>query len=61
VNMGSLDFRHTCASLLLTAGVNPQIVSEQLGYASIILTLDRYSHVLTLRSKRVERRYRGTA
>ena len=40
------DIRHTCASLLLSAGVNPKIVSERLGHASIVLTLDTYSHVL---------------
>jgi integrase len=38
--------RHTCATLLLLAGVNPKIVSEQLGHATITLTLDVYSHVL---------------
>ena len=38
--------RHTCATLLLKAGVNPKIVSERLGHASIKLTLDTYSHVL---------------
>ncbi|MFP5265582.1 MAG: tyrosine-type recombinase/integrase [Blastocatellia bacterium] len=38
--------RHSCATLLLTAGVNPKIVSERLGHASIVLTLDTYSHVL---------------
>lgn len=40
------DLRHTCATLLLSAGVNPKIVSERLGHASIVLTLDTYSHVL---------------
>ncbi|MBW6464676.1 MAG: site-specific integrase [Firmicutes bacterium] len=40
------DFRHNCASLLLSAGVNPKIVSERLGHASIVLTLNTYSHVL---------------
>jgi integrase len=38
--------RHTCATLLLSASVNPKIVSERLGHASIVLTLDTYSHVL---------------
>lgn len=33
-------------TLLLGAGVNPKIVSERLGHASIKLTLDVYSHVL---------------
>jgi integrase len=28
------------------AGVNPKIVSERLGHASIVITLDTYSHVL---------------
>jgi len=40
------DLRHTCATLLLSAGENPKIVSERLGHASIVLTLDTYSHVL---------------
>ena len=40
------DLRHTCATLLLSAGENPKIVSERLGHASITLTLDTYSHVL---------------
>lgn len=37
--------RHTMATLLLKAGVNPKIVQERLGHASIQMTLDRYSHV----------------
>ena len=40
------DLRHTCATLLLSAGENPKVVSERLGHASITLTLDTYSHVL---------------
>jgi integrase len=40
------DLRHTCATLLLQAGENPKVVSERLGHASIVLTLDVYSHVL---------------
>jgi integrase len=38
--------RHSCATLLLQAGIHPKIVSERLGHASIVLTLDTYSHVL---------------
>lgn len=38
--------RHTCATLLLCAGVNPKIVSERLGHGSITMTLDTYSHVM---------------
>lgn len=45
------DLRHTCATLLLSAGENPKVVSERLGHASITLTLDVYSHVLPDRQK----------
>lgn len=40
------DLRHTCATLLLLAGVPLKVVSERLGHASITQTADRYSHVL---------------
>jgi integrase len=32
--------------LLLTQNVNPKVVSEMLGHATIAITLDTYSHVL---------------
>ena len=31
----------------LAAGENPKVVSERLGYASIVLGLDAYSHILS--------------
>ncbi len=40
------DLRHTCASLLLSAGVHPRVVQERLGHATIAVTLGTYSHVL---------------
>ena len=40
------DLRHTHATLLLLAGVNPKIVQERLGHANIQMTLDTYSHLL---------------
>jgi integrase len=40
------DLRHTCATLLLAAGVHPKVASERLGHSSVTLTLDVYSHVL---------------
>ncbi len=40
------DLRHTCATLLLSKNVNPKIVSEMLGHASIAITLDIYSHLM---------------
>lgn len=40
------DLRHTHASLLLAAGVNPKVVQERLGHSSVTLTLNTYSHVM---------------
>ena len=46
LNFRLYDLRHSCATLLLSVGENPKVVSERLGHASIVLTLDTYSHVL---------------
>ncbi len=40
------DLRHTHATLLLRAGVNPKVVSERLGHSSVAFTLDTYAHVI---------------
>jgi integrase len=40
------DLRHTFATLALSAGVHPKVVSEILGHASISITLDTYSHAV---------------
>jgi integrase len=40
------SLRHTCATLLLSRNVNPKIVQEMLGHATITQTMDTYSHVL---------------
>jgi integrase len=37
--------RHTHATLLLQAGINPKIVQERLGHSDIGTTLDIYTHV----------------
>jgi integrase len=39
------DLRHTWATLALQAGVNPKIVQERIGHASVAITLDLYTHV----------------
>ncbi len=39
------DLRHSCAMLLLLAGVSTRVVSERLGHASSVLTMDTYQHV----------------
>ena len=38
--------RHTAATLMLEANVNPRVVQEILGHANIRQTMDTYSHVL---------------
>lgn len=40
------DLRHTHATLALQANINPKIVSERLGHASVAFTLDTYSHAV---------------
>ena len=40
------DLRHTHATLMMEQGVNPKVVSERLGHASVVITLDIYSHAL---------------
>ncbi len=39
------DLRHTCATLLGRKNVNPKIVQDTLGHASLSMTLGIYSHV----------------
>jgi integrase len=50
------DLRHTAATIALSVGVHPKIVSEMLGHASITITLDTYSHVLPALQKDAVRR-----
>jgi integrase len=40
------DLRHTCATLLIAAGVPANVVAAMLGHADISTTLSIYSHVL---------------
>jgi integrase len=40
------DLRHTMATLMLSQGEHPKVVSERLGHATVGITLDTYSHVL---------------
>ena len=39
------DLRHTHATLLLEAGINPKVIQERLGHTNITTTLNIYSHV----------------
>jgi integrase len=38
--------RHTNATLLLAAGVQPHVVQRRLGHSNIAMTLNQYAHVL---------------
>lgn len=50
------DLRHTWATLALAAGVHPKVVQEQLGHASITITMDVYSHVVpSMKSEAAEK------
>jgi integrase len=39
------ECRHTFASLMIAAGVNPKALSTFMGHASITITLDQYGHL----------------
>jgi len=40
------DIRHTAATLMFKENIHPKVVQEILGHASIVQTLDTYSHVI---------------
>jgi integrase len=40
------DLRHSFASLLISQGEHPKLISEQLGHASVKITMDRYGHLM---------------
>lgn len=45
------DLRHTAATLMLLQNVPVKVVSERLGHANIVLTLQTYSHALPTMGK----------
>jgi integrase len=45
------DVRHTYATLLLDAGVDPKIVSDRVGHANMAVTLQIYAHHSTGRDR----------
>jgi integrase len=44
--VGLHDCRHSYASYMIAAGINPKALSTYMGHASITITLDRYGHLL---------------
>mgnify|MGYP001144875256 CR=1 FL=1 len=53
------SLRHSHATILLQAGVNPKIVAERLGHASVQMTLDVYSHVIPTMQQEVAHKVDG--
>jgi len=41
------DLRHTFAGLMLMLGAKPKVISEALGHASVVFTMDTYSHIIS--------------
>ena len=44
--IGLHEARHTFASVMIAAGVNPKVIQECMGHASITMTFDRYGHLM---------------
>ncbi len=40
------DLRHTCASVMIAAGINAKALSTYMGHSSITITFDLYGHLL---------------
>lgn len=40
------DLRHTHAAMLISSGVPMKAIQERLGHSSIVMTMDRYGHLL---------------
>lgn len=40
------DLRHSNATVLIQAGVNPRVVQQRLGHSDVNITLNTYTHVL---------------
>ena len=44
--IGLHEARHTFASLMIAAGVNAKAISTYMGHSSVMITLDRYGHLM---------------
>jgi len=44
--IGLHEARHTCASVMIAAGVNAKAITQYLGHSSIEITFDRYGHLM---------------
>ena len=53
------DFRHSCASVLISSGVSIVAVSKHLGHANIEQTLNTYSHMMPSDAERMRDAFSG--
>ena len=53
------DLRHTHASLALAAGINPKVIFERLGHATVSTSLDTYSHAIPALQEEAAERIAG--
>jgi integrase len=44
--IGVHGLRHISATMMISSGLSPKVVSQRLGHATVAITLDTYSHVL---------------
>lgn len=44
--IGLHECRHTFASFMIAAGVNPKAMSVYMGHSSVTITFDRYGHLM---------------
>ena len=44
--IGLHEARHTCASLMIAAGVNAKAITTYMGHSSITITFDLYGHLM---------------
>jgi integrase len=47
------DLRHTCASLLLSRGADPQAISNMLAHSRVSTTMDVYGHLMPANKKEI--------
>jgi integrase len=44
--IGVHGLRHSSATMMISSGLSPKVVSQRLGHSTVAITLDTYSHVL---------------
>jgi integrase len=54
------ELRHTCGTIMGSAGVDPKYAQGRLGYADVSVTLNTYTHVLPEARAEAARRIEGT-